>query len=151
MLKNELALGLGVAVVTGAIIAVQVAFLGRSAASLGAIRSGMLTTLTGATVGIVALVVMLSRGESNWQWDQGTWVALFLGGILGALALIGISYSSQQIGATAALASVLAGQMLVSVFIDAQGFGAQTIPFSVERFFGLVLLGGGVYLLLFRN
>lgn len=151
MLKNELAIGLGVAIVTGAIIAVQVAFLGRSAASLGAIRSGMLTTLTGALLGTVALIFMLSRGDMSWQWDQSTWIALFVGGVLGSVALIGISYSSQRVGVTAALASVLLGQMLISVIIDARGFGTLTIPFSIERLIGLVLLAGGVYLLLFRN
>jgi bacterial/archaeal transporter family-2 protein len=151
MLKNELAIGLGVAIVTGAIIAVQVAYLGRSAASLGAIRSGMLTTLTGALLGIVALVIMLSRGDMSWQFDRSTWIALFLGGVLGSVALIGISYSSQHVGVTAALATVLLGQMLISVIIDARGFGTLTIPFSIERLIGLALLGGGVYLLLFRN
>jgi hypothetical protein len=75
MLKNELAIGLGVAIVTGAIIAVQVAFLGRSAASLGAIRSGFITTLAGALLGIVAIVIMLGRGNLSWQFDRSTWTA----------------------------------------------------------------------------
>ncbi|MEX1247062.1 MAG: DMT family transporter [Anaerolineales bacterium] len=152
MLKSELALGLAVAVATGCVIAIQTAFLSRSGPSLGALRSGLLTTITGAVLASAVLLILWRMGSGSWQWNSSIWVALILGGILGTVALVGISFASQRVGITAALASILLGQMLVSVFIDAGGFGSTAaIPFSFERLIGLLLLSAGVYLLLFRQ
>jgi len=152
MIKNELFLGLAVAIGTGSVIAIQTAFLSRAGASAGAVRGGLLTTMTGALLAAVILFIFWRQNPSNWQWSTSTWLALILGGILGTAALVGISYSAQRVGITAALASILLGQMLVSVVIDARGLGSTVaIPFSGERLLGMLLLGGGVYLLLFRQ
>lgn len=152
MLKSELTLGLAVAIGTGSIIALQTAFLSRSGQQVGAARSGLLTTMTGAILAIVILFILWRQNSGNWQWNSSTWFALILGGVLGTAALIGISFASQRVGVTTALACILLGQMLVSVFLDAGGFSsAGAIPVTTSRLIGLALLGGGVYFLLFRQ
>jgi transporter family-2 protein len=152
MLKSELLLGVVVAIGTGSVIAIQTALLSRSGASVGAVRSGLLTTITGALLASIILVALWRQGSLSWQWSSATWLALIVGGILGTAALVGISFASQRVGVTAALASILLGQILLSVIIDARGLGSTAaIPFSLERALGLLLLGGGVYLLLFRQ
>jgi len=152
MLKNELLMGFAVALGTGSVIAVQTAFLSRSGANVGAARSGLLTTVTGAVLATAILIFLWRQNPLDWQWTTSTWIALILGGALGTAALVGISFSSQRVGVTAALASILLGQMLVSVIIDSRGLGSTAaIPLSIERVLGLLLLGGGVYLLLSRQ
>ena len=79
MLKSELALGLAVAVATGCVIAIQTAFLSRSDASLGALRSGLLTTITGAVLASAVLLILWRMGSGSWQWNSSIWVALILG------------------------------------------------------------------------
>jgi transporter family-2 protein len=148
MLKNELFIGLLVAVVAGAMIAVQSTFISRSGATIGATRSGMLTTVTGSLFAIGVLALLWRRGGLVWSWDAGTWWALVIAGILGALILTGISFASQRVGITATLATLLLGQMLVASFVDSRGLGGnpEAIPFTLARFAGIVLLAAGVYM-----
>jgi uncharacterized membrane protein YdcZ (DUF606 family) len=152
-MRNELLVGIGVAVAAGVLIGVQSTFLSRGGAVVGGVRSGLLTTLTGAVFSIGLLLIIWQRGETQWQWDMSTWLALTIAGVLGAIIMGGISFASQSAGITATLAALFLGQMLISSFVDANGWGGsgQIIPFTVERLSGLLFLGAGVYLLLFRS
>jgi len=152
-MRNELMIGIGVAVGAGVLIGFQSTFLSRGGAVVGDVRGGLLTTLTGAVFSILALIVIWQRGESQWSWGIDTWLALIIAGVLGAIIMGGISFASQRAGITATLASLFLGQMLISSFADANGWAGSgdVIPFTIERLGGLLLLGSGVYLLLFRQ
>ena len=151
-MRNELLVGLGIAIGAGMLIGFQSTFISRSGAVIGNIRSGMLTTVTGAVFAVTVLLFVWQQGERQWTWGISTWVALIIAGVLGAMILAGISFASQRVGITATLAGLFVGQMLISSFVDARGWGgnAEVIPFTLMRFGGLALLGLGIYLLLFR-
>jgi uncharacterized membrane protein YdcZ (DUF606 family) len=152
-MRNELLVGIGVAIGAGILIGIQSTFLSRGGAVVGGVRSGLLTTLTGAVFSIGLLLIIWQRGETEWQWDMSTWLALTIAGVLGAIIMGGISFASLRAGITATLAALFMGQMLISSFVDANGWSGsgEIIPFTMERLGGLLLLGAGVYFLLFRN
>ncbi len=152
-MRNELLIGIGIAVGAGILIGFQSTFLSRAGAVVGDVRGGLMTTLSGAAFSILVLVIIWQRGESQWTWGMNTWLALIIAGVLGAIILGGISFASQRTGITTTLASLFLGQMLISSFVDANGWGGsgQVIPFTLARFGGLLLLGSGMYLLLFKQ
>ena len=152
-MRNELLVGIAVAIAAGTLIAVQTTFLSRAGAAIGNVRGGLMITLTGAAFSIIVLTMLWLRGETDWRWETSTWVALTIAGVLGAIIMGGFSFASQRAGITAALAALFMGQMLVSSYVDARGWGGsgEVIPFTLARLGGLLLLAAGVYLLLFRR
>jgi uncharacterized membrane protein YdcZ (DUF606 family) len=151
-MRNELLVGLGIAIGAGMLIGFQSTFISRGGAVVGDIRSGMLTAVTSAVFGVSVLIYLWQQGERQWTWGPNTWAALILAGLLGVMIMTGISFASQRVGITATLAGLFVGQMLISSFVDARGWGgnAEVIPFTLMRLGGLALLGLGIYLLLFR-
>ncbi|MQC27024.1 MAG: hypothetical protein DWG76_06220 [Chloroflexi bacterium] len=152
-MRDELLIGLGVAIVAGSMIAFQTTFISRSGAVVGDVRSGMFTAITGAVFASAVLIYLWRGGLGDWHWDGSTWTAMILAGVMGTIIVTGISYASQRVGITATLAGLFLGQMLISSFVDARGLGgsAEVIPFTLTRFMGITLLGFGIYLLLFRR
>lgn len=70
-------------------------------------------------------------------------------GLLGILIVTGVSFSLQRAGIAAGLATIILGQMLVSIIVDTRGIGgAVPIPLSFRRITGILLLSVSVYLLL---
>jgi transporter family-2 protein len=152
MLKNDLFLGLLAALGAGALIAVQTAYLSRAGASVGAIRSAMLTTLVGAILAGAVLLALWLRGGLTWRWDAQTWTALVVAAVLGVTALSGLAFASGRTGVTASLATILLGQMALSVFLDARGASsAGVIAVTWERVLGLGVLAVAIYLILPRS
>ena len=73
--------------------------------------------------------------EPPWLW---------LGGIMGAVIVAGITYSPARIGVFATIGLLIAGQLVMGAFIDAFGlFGVEKIPLGAARIGGLALLSGG--------
>ena len=78
--------------------------------------------------------------EPPWLW---------LGGIMGAVIVAGITYSPARIGVFATIGLLIAGQLVMGAFIDAFGlFGVEKIPLDTGRIAGLALLSGGAVLVL---
>jgi len=76
-------------------------------------------------------------------------VMLIIAGALGIMIITGVSFSLQKAGVAAGLATLILGQMVVSVIIDARGLGgAAPIPITWPRILGLLVMAAGVYLLL---
>lgn len=153
MFRTELLIGLVVAAVAGAMIAIQTAFTSRAGALIGATVTGMMTAVTSSVFGIIVLIVIWRRGGLNFSWQTSTWWALIIAGVLGAIILSGISFASQRAGVTAALAALLLGQMIVASFVDARALGGNPdpIPFTTARLIGIVLLVAGVYFVSAQN
>ena len=152
-MRSELLIGTSIAILTGIVVATQTTFISRAGAVIGNTRVSLLVASVGAPVAILALSVIRVQGEVDWHWDRNTWIAIIIAGLLGMIVMAGFSFASQRAGITATLAAVFLGQMLISSLIDAQGWGGsgEIIPFTLVRFGGLILLGAGIYLLLFRQ
>ncbi len=77
-------------------------------------------------------------GLSWWQ---------LTGGLLGAFFVTTVILSVKEIGSANMTALIVAGQVLGAIVIDHYGWlGFLQHPLSIFRFFGAVLIVGGVYL-----
>jgi len=77
---------------------------------------------------------------------------LVIAGALGILIITGVSFSLQRTGVAAGLATVILGQLVLSVIVDAKGGGGVApIPITWTRIAGLLVIAGGVYLLLLKK
>ena len=138
------------ALLTGIGIGIQSTITSRVGSQIGDVRTGLLTNFLGGLIaGSLCLLLLLREGPDLWR-IQGKIIGLVaLAGLLGIAIITGISFSLQRAGIAAGLATVILGQLILSVIIDSFGIGGvEPIPFSFQRAFGLLLMGCGVYFLL---
>jgi len=142
--------GAVLAAFTGIAIAVQSTISSRVGAQIGEFRTGILTNALGGLIaGGLMLVWLMREGPEAWKVPPVLIGATALSGFLGIVIVTGISFSLQRAGVAAGLAGVIFGQLLLSAVIDSYGIGgADPIPFTLTRIFGIIVTGLGVYLLL---
>lgn len=152
-MKNLVLLGVLVAIGTGILIGSQATLTTRSSTLVGPVKAGMMMTLGSGAVGLlVSFILAVWARQPVWDMPARPFVMLFIAGALGVIIVVGMAFALGQVGVTAGLASILLGQMLVSVLADALGWGTgQPIPVTAARVLGLVVLGLAVYLLVPRG
>jgi transporter family-2 protein len=151
-LNSTLFIGALGALLTGIAISIQSTITSRAGALFGDVRTGLLTNFFGGLIaGILVLIILLRDGIQQWKVSGSILSFIALAGLLGIFIITGISFSLQRTGVAAGLATVILGQLILSVVIDRLGIGAAgVIPISAERLLGLVIIAVGVYLLLPR-
>jgi transporter family-2 protein len=152
-LKISIIVGAIGALFTGVAIGVQSTITSRAGSMLGDIRTGLLTNfLGGAIAGAVILLLFLREGPQAWRVPGIVLGFVALSGLLGIFIITGISFSLQRAGIAAGLATVILGQLILSLIIDTFGIGGvEAIPLSFQRISGLLVTGFGVFLLLPKN
>jgi transporter family-2 protein len=120
---------------------------------IGPFRTGMLTNLFGGLMaGLIVLFFVIRQGLPAWRIPGQALAMLLISGALGLLIIMGISFSLSRTGITAGLATIILGQLFISVIVDATGWGgAEPIPLNISRLFGLAVMGLAIFLLLPRN
>ena len=131
----------------GALTPVQATFNARLGTLL---KNPFYGTLTNFTVGLAALLVLLSllRPELP-SLRQLTSIPpyLFLGGIIGVMLVTSLIIAVPKIGAANAIMALVVGQMLISMLIDHNGWlGVPEHTISSTRILGALLLLAGLYL-----
>ncbi len=131
-----------------------VAFVVQQAANAklrGALGSGLWAGFTNFAVGGVAVLVLIALLRESVPplaaAGRAPWYA-WIGGLLGALYIVGSVFLLPRIGAAALIALILVGQMLTSLVFD--HFGLLGVPVheaNVARIVGAVLLIAGVGLI----
>lgn len=149
-MKLSILIGALVALLTGIAIAVQSTMTSRVGSLIGDFRTGILTnSMGGIAAGTLMLIWLLREGPETWKVPPIALGITAISGILGILIITGISFSLQRAGIAAGLASVILGQLALSMVIDTVGLGgAEPIPLTTARILGLGITGVGVYLLL---
>lgn len=149
-LSTYLILGIFGALLTGLAIGTQSTFTSRIGTMIGSLRTGVLMNLIGGGIsGIIFLILVLVNGKTYAKAPPAAWLMLAIAGTLGIMIITGISFSLQRAGIAAGLATVVFGQLLISLIADAKGWGgAAPIPVTLPRVFGLVIIAAGVFLLL---
>jgi bacterial/archaeal transporter family-2 protein len=111
---------------------------------LGMFESVFIVHVGGA---ILALLPLLFYGGGKLaQWRSVPWYALGAG-IFGLIVIGAISYMIPRIGVAGGITTIVAGQLLVSVFLDHFGLlGAMSRPLDLTRIIGLVVVLVGVWL-----
>ncbi len=149
-LTNLLLLGVMVALVTGIAIGAQSTLGGRIGSLIGNFKTGVLMNAVGGLIaGLIFVVLLIAKGRGFWQLSGTTSVLLVIAGALGIIIVTGVAFSMRKAGVAAGLATLILGQMVVSVIVDAKGWGGMPpVPITWPRILGLLVMAAGVYLLL---
>ena len=139
------------ALVAGLAGSIQVAVMGRFGERIGsyeAIAANLLfSTLIATTLLLLLRQSLAGFGEalhSPWWY----WVG---GGGMGVVVVFTITVVTPQIGATATIGLLIAGQLAMGVLIDRYGwFGVEQVPLNWPRIVGVLLLAVGALLALRR-
>jgi transporter family-2 protein len=142
-----------VALITSLAIGVQSTIASRVGSVIGDVRTGLIVNfLGGVSAGTMILLLILRGGSQQWKVFGAIVGAAALSGLTGIVIISGISFSLQRAGIAAGLATVIVGQLALVMIVDTFGIGGvEAIPFSVQRFVGLLIMGLGVFLLLPRS
>jgi transporter family-2 protein len=141
-----------VAVTLGGGIAgtVQVAVMGRFGDRIGIVPAFAFSTAVTAV--LAALLLLLAKRSFAGYADAvhaPAW--LWVGGLMGAIVVLGITFAAPRIGTTATVAIFVFSQFTAAAVVDRYGlFGLERISLSWARVAGLVLLGIGAVLTLKR-
>jgi transporter family-2 protein len=138
------------ALLTGIAIGAQSTLSSRIGTLIGSFKTGvMMNLIGGALAGLIFVVLILVNGKHYAQITPVAGILLVIAGTLGIIIITGVAFSLQRTGVAAGLATVILGQMAVSIIADARGWGgADPIPVTFPRILGLVVIAIGVYLLL---
>ncbi len=149
-MTNLVLLGVMAALVTGIAIGAQSTLGGRIGSLIGSFKTGVLMNVIGGLIAVlVFLVLLIIKGKGFWQLPATALVMLVFAGALGILIVTGVSFAMQKAGVAVGLAGLILGQMILSVIVDAKGWGgAAPIPITWARVAGLLVMAVGVYLLL---
>ena len=152
-LRTAIIVGALGALATGVAIGIQATLTSRAGGIIGNIRTGLLTNfLGGAVAGVVILILFLQQGSGSWKIPTTAVAMVAISGTLGILIITGISFSLQRAGVAAGLATIILGQLVVSIFVDSRGIGnVEPIPLTVQRVGGLFVMAVAVYMLMPRN
>ncbi len=152
-LRTAIIVGALGALVTGVAIGIQATLTSRAGGIIGNIRTGLLTNfLGGAIAGVVILILFLQQGSGTWKIPTSAVAMVAVSGMLGILIITGISFSLQRAGVAAGLATIILGQLIVSIIVDTRGIGAvEPIPLTIQRVGGLFVMAVAVYLLMPKN
>jgi bacterial/archaeal transporter family-2 protein len=150
MLTSFVLLGIVAALATGIAIGVQSTLTSRIGSLIGDFKTGVLMNAIGGLIaGLFFMVLLIVKGKGFWQLPGTTLVMLIIAGAIGILIITGVSFSLKNAGVAAGLATLILGQMIVSVIVDAKGWGGGApIPITWPRILGLLVMAAGVYLLL---
>ena len=149
-MKTPILLGILGALATGVAIGTQSTLSTRIGGMIGNFRTGVLMNFAGGVIaGVFVLALTFIQGKSFWNLPTSAVVMLLVAGALGILIITGVAFSLQITGVAAGVATVILGEMVVSVIVDAKGLaGAAAIPVTWERVVGLLVIVLGVYLIL---
>jgi transporter family-2 protein len=111
---------------------------------LGIFESVFIVHLGGAIVALVPLLFMMGGRLSEWR--SLPWYAL-CAGVFGLIVIAAISFMIPRIGVAASITAIVAGQLLVGMFLDHFGLlGAAVRPMDLTRLLGMGVVLFGVWL-----
>ena len=137
-------------VLAGLAGSVQVAVMGRFGARIGVVEALVFATAVQLVLAFAILVVArFGTGGLGGAFRVPAW--MWLGGVMGLTVVFTITFAQPQIGATATIGILIAGQLAMGTVIDRFGlFGVDQIAISWPRALGILLLAVGSGLSLTR-
>ena len=144
------ALAVTFSLVAGVAGTVQIAVMGRLGDRIGVVAAFAFAAVVAAGIGVaVLLVAQQSLVGFAHAVEQPAW--MWIGGLMGAIVVLTITYAGPRIGPTATVAVFLVGQFAAAIVVDQYGlFGLDRIAIGWPRLVGLALLAAGTALVLRR-
>ncbi len=144
-------LAVALAVAAGLAGAVQAAVMGELGGRVGVFPALAFSGVVAVVIGLALLLV--ARQSLRGLGDvvrQPLW--LWTGGALSVLIILAITVASPRIGLAATIGILIAFNLCVAALIDRFGwFGFDQIAITWTRALGLVFLGAGAALSLFKS
>ncbi len=137
-----------IAGLAGALMAVQGSLNSYLGEKLGLLPATFSVQFLGTlTVGGLLLVFM--KGESLLQKLPGIPFYFWLGGPIGVAIIYGVAVAIPKLGVGIATTGIIFFQLITAYLIDHFGlFNQETIPFTIGKVIGIVLMVIGAFLLL---
>ncbi|MGB8643678.1 MAG: DMT family transporter [Anaerolineae bacterium] len=133
-----------IGVLGGLAVGVQGPLANAISVRLGGAASSLVVHVSGAVLS--ALVLILRGGEQIGNWRELPWY-MWGAGAFGVILYLTISYTMPRLGATAAIALIIIGQLAAGMVIDQFGlFGTALRPIDPTRVVAALLLLAGGYL-----
>ena len=130
--------------------AIQAALMGRFGERIGVVEAvafaSVVTMLVAFTTLLVVRQTVAGAAEGlrapPWMW---------LAGVMSAFIVFALALAPPRIGTTTTIGILIAGNLVMAAVIDRYGlFGLEKIGLSPVRVLGIVLLGVGAALTLYR-
>ena len=139
-----------ICLVAGLAGALQAAFMGRFGTRIGVVEA---VAFASVVTMLVAFTALLAVRQSVTGVAEGLrappW--LWLAGAMSAFIVFALALAPPRIGTTTTIALLIAGNLVMAAVIDRFGlFGLEQIGLSAVRVLGIVLLGVGSALTLYR-
>ena len=137
------AVATALAVAAGLAGSVQVALMSRLGERIGVVEALAFSTLLTAALAFV-IVLVLRRSVNGYEraLHQPWW--MLLGGVMGLLIVITVTYGGPLIGVAATVGILNAGQLVMGAAIDRFGLlGSERIALHWPRLLGIALLAIG--------
>jgi transporter family-2 protein len=138
------------AAVAGLAGSVQAAVMGRLGSRVGTLEALAFSSALQALLTAV-LVLAFRQGFGGYAAAARQPLWLWAGGVMGAVIVFTVTFATPRIGTAATIGILVAGQLAMAVVIDRYGlFGFDRIAIAWPRAVGIVLLGAGAALSLYR-
>ncbi len=125
---------------------IQVALMSRLGERIGVLEALAFSTVL--TAGIAFVILVLARASLagfERAVHQPWW--MLLGGVMGLVIVLSITYAGPRIGVAATVGILIAGQLAMGAAIDRWGlFGSERIALHWPRLLGIALLAVGAAL-----
>jgi bacterial/archaeal transporter family-2 protein len=144
------ALAVLMALAAGVAAALQAAVNAALGRRIGTLEAAAFQTLVALLVfALITLAARRSFGGVGNAFREPAW--LWIGGAMGALIVLTITYAPPRIGTFATASLLISLQLVATAMIDHFGlFGLERIGFTWSRAIGFVLLAAGAVLALRR-
>jgi bacterial/archaeal transporter family-2 protein len=129
---------------------VQAGVMGRLGSRVGVLEAlAFSSALQALLTGLLVLAFRHDLDGYGAAARQPLW--LWAGGVMGAVIVFTVTFATPKIGTAATIGILVAGQLAMGVAIDRFGlFGFDQIAIAWPRAVGIVLLGVGAALSLYR-
>jgi transporter family-2 protein len=143
-------LAVAITLVGGIAGTAQVAVMGRFGERIGVLPAFAFAAALTAAIGLV-LLLLARRSLAGYAHAVGSPRWMWIGGLMGAIVVLGITFAAPRIGTTSTVGIFVFAQFAAAAIFDRYGFfGVDRIPLGAARIAGLVLLGLGAALTLKR-
>ncbi len=134
-------------VVAGGLVALQAPINSTLGKSVGTFAASSVSFAIGLTV-LVAITLVAGGGFGDVSKAGDLHWYYLTGGVLGAAYVTTVLLSVRELGAGGVTAATIAGQLMMSVFIDRAGLlGLEQRGLTAQRVIGIALLAAGTVLI----
>ncbi len=115
---------------------------------IGLLESVVVIHIIGLIMSILYYLILEKNKKEKTLGIIKTKPYLILGGLLGSVAVVSVSFTILKIGVLLMSTAMIAGQFIFSFVIDAKGlFGFEKVPLTKKKILSIIIMLVGITLL----